>query len=55
MHIAKKDLGLKKVRYWSSGKNMVYLYPLPGGKVITLYGNLSLDEANRIISSINIK
>ena len=55
MHIAKKDLGLKKVRYWRSGKNMVYLYPLPGGKVITLYGNLSLDEANRIISSINIK
>ncbi len=55
MHIAKKDLGLKNVRYWRSGKNMVYLYPLPDGKVITLYGNLSLEEANRIISSINLK
>ena len=55
MHIAKKDLGLKNVRYWRSGKNMVYLYPLPDGKVITLYGNLSLEEANRIISSINFK
>ena len=52
MHIADKDLGLKNVRYWKSGKNMVYLYPLPGGKVITLYGNLSLEEANKIISSI---
>ena len=55
MHIANKDLGLKNVRYWKSGKNMVYLYPLPGGKVITLYGNLRLEEANRIISSIQIR
>ena len=55
MHIADKDLGLKNVRYWKSGKNMVYLYPLPGGKVITLYGNLSLEEANKIISSIQIR
>ena len=53
--LQKKDLGLKNVRYWRSGKNMVYLYPLPDGKVITLYGNLSLEEANRIISSINLK
>ena len=55
MHIANKDLGLKNVRYWKSGKNMVYLYPLPDGKVITLYGNLRLEEANRIISSIQIR
>ena len=55
MHIADKDLGLKNVRYWKSGKNIVYLYPLPGGKVITLYGNLSLEEANKIISSIQIR
>ena len=55
MHIADKDLGLKNLRYWKSGKNMVYLYPLPGGKVITLYGNLSLEEANKIISSIQIR
>jgi hypothetical protein len=55
MHIADKDLGLKNLRYWKSGKNMVYLYPLPGGKVITLYGNLSIEEANKIIGSIQIR
>jgi len=55
MHVATKDLGLKKVRYWKSGKNMVYLFPLPNGKVLTLYGNLSPEEANRVINSINIK
>lgn len=55
IHIADKDLGLKNVRYWKSGKNMVYLYPLPDGKVITLYGNLNIEEANKIISSIQIR
>jgi len=55
IHIADKDLGLKNVRYWKSGKNMVYLYPLPNGKVITLYGNLNIEEANKIISSIQIR
>ena len=55
MHIADKDLGLRNLRYWKSGKNMVYLYPLPGGKVITLYGNLSIEEANKIIGSIQIR
>ena len=55
IHIANKDLGLKNVRYWKSGKNMVYLYPLPDGKVITLYGNLNIEEANKIISSIQIR
>ena len=55
IHIADKDLGLKNVRYWKSGKNMVYLYPLPDGKVITLYGNLNIEEANKIISSLQIR
>ena len=55
IHIADKDLGLKNVRYWKSGKNMVYLNPLPDGKVITLYGNLNIEEANKIISSIQIR
>jgi len=55
IHIADKDLGLKRARYWRSGTNMVYLFPLPGGKIITLYGNLSLEEANKIINSIEIR
>ena len=55
LHIANKDLGLKKVRYWKSGNNTVYLYPLPNGKIITLYGNLNIEEANKIISSIQIR
>ena len=53
LRIENKDFGLKKVRYWKHGNKMIYLVPLENGKVITLYGNISLTSALEISKSLD--
>ncbi len=53
LRIENKDFGLKKVRYWKHGNKMIYLVPLENGKVITLYGNISLTSALEIAKSLD--
>jgi hypothetical protein len=53
LRIENKDFGLKKVRYWKHGNKMIYLVPLENGKVITLYGNISLSSALEIAKSLD--
>ena len=51
LRIENKDFGLKKVRYWKHGNKMIYLIPIENGKVVTLYGNISLTSAVEIAKS----
>ena len=53
LRIENKDFGLKKVRYWNHGNKMIYLVPLNNGKVITLYGNISIASALEIAKSLD--
>ena len=53
IRIEKKNLGIKKVRYWKHGKKMIYVVPLSDGRVVTLYGNISASSAKTIAESIN--
>ncbi len=53
LRIENKDFGLKKVRYWKHGNKMIYLVPLENGKVVTLYGNISIASALEIAKSLD--
>ena len=53
LRIENKDFGLKKVRYWKHGNKMIYLIPIENGKVVTLYGNISLTSAVEIAKSLD--
>ena len=53
LRIENKDFGLKKVRYWKHGNKMIYLVPLENGKVVTLYGNISVTSALEIAKSLD--
>ena len=53
LRIEKKNFGLKKIRYWKHGNKIIYLVPLKDGRVLTLYGNISLSSALAIAESVN--
>ena len=53
LRIENKDFGLKKIRYWKHGNKMIYLIPIENGKVVTLYGNISLTSAVEIAKSLD--
>ena len=53
LRIEKKNFGLKKIRYWKHGNKMIYLVPLKDGRVLTLYGNISLSSALALAASVN--
>lgn len=53
LRIDKKDFGLNKIKYWKHGSKMIYLVPLSDGRVLTLYGNISLNSAISIAQSLN--
>ena len=53
LRIENKDFGLKNIRYWKHGNKMIYLVPLDNGKVVTLYGNISISSAREIAKSLN--
>ena len=52
IRIEKKNLGIKKTRYWKHGKKMIYIVPLSDGRVVTLYGNISASSARTIAESL---
>ena len=52
LRVEKKNLGLKKIRYWKHGKKMIYVVPLSDGRVVTLYGNISASSARNIAESL---
>ena len=53
LRIEKRNFGLNKIRYWKHGNKMIYLVPLKDGRVLTLYGNISLSSALAISKSVN--
>jgi hypothetical protein len=55
LRVEKKNLGIKNVKYWKHGDKMIYVIPLSGGKVATLYGNIDANTALEIANTINKK
>ena len=53
LRIENKDFGLNNIRYWKHGNKMIYLVPLDNGKIVTLYGNISISSAREIAKSLN--
>ena len=52
LRVEKKNLGLKKIRYWKHGKKMINVVPMSDGRVGTLYGNISASSARNIAESL---
>jgi hypothetical protein len=52
LRIEKKNLGLKKVRYWKHNNKMIYLVPMADGTVVTIYGNVDTKSAIEIARNI---
>ena len=42
-------IGLNENKYWKSGNKLIYLYPTVDGKIISIYGDLSIQEVEKII------
>ena len=42
-------IGIKENRYWQSGNKLIYLYPTSDGKIISVYGDLTIQEVEKII------
>ena len=41
--------GLNENKYWKSGNKLIYLYPTVDGKIISIYGDLSIQEVEKIM------
>ena len=52
LRIEKKNLGIKKVRYWQYGDKMIHVVPLTDGRVVTIYGNIDTESAIDVANSI---
>ena len=54
MHdLSRKQLGIKKVKYYKANNNWIYLIPLEDGRLLTAYGDVPPAVANKMIQSIN--
>ena len=53
LRIEQNNFGLNKIKFWKHDNKMIYLVPLSDGRVLTLYGNISLDSAISIAKIIN--
>ncbi len=42
-------IGLNENKYWKSGNKLIYLYPTVDGKIISIYGDLTIQEVEKII------
>ena len=42
-------IGLNENKYWKSGNKLIYLHPTVDGKIISIYGDLSIQEVEKII------
>jgi hypothetical protein len=52
LHIEKKEIGINKIRYWKHNDKNIFLIPLSNGRLLTLYGNISLKSAVMIARTI---
>ena len=52
LRVEKSNFGLTKIRYWKHENKMIYLVPMSDGRLVTIYGNLSLNSAVQIAKSI---
>ena len=52
LHIEKKEIGINKIRYWKHNDKNIFLIPLSNGRLLTLYGNISLKSAVIIAKTI---
>ena len=42
-------IGINENKYWKSGNKLIYLYPTADGRIISIYGDLSIQEVEKII------
>ena len=42
-------IGISENKYWKSGNKLIYLYPTIDGKIISIYGDLTVKEVEKII------
>ena len=42
-------IGINENKYWKSGNKLIYLYPTIDGKIISIYGDLTVQEVEKII------
>jgi hypothetical protein len=53
LRLEKKNFGLNDIKYWKHGNKMIYLVPMKDGRILTLYGNISLSSAMAVAKSLN--
>ena len=54
LRLEKKDFTLNSIKYWKHGNKMIYLVPMKDGRILTLYGNISLSTAMTVAKSLNL-
>ena len=42
-------IGINENKYWKSGNKLIYLYPTADGRIISIYGDLSIQDVEKII------
>ena len=42
-------IGINENKFWKSGNKLIYLYPTVDGRIISIYGDLSIQEVEKII------
>ena len=52
MRIEKNKFGITKVKYWKHGNKSIFVIPLNKEQTMTLYGNITADNAIKIANSI---
>jgi|MDTC01.3.fsa_nt_gb hypothetical protein len=53
LRLEKKNFRLNDIKYWKHGNKMIYLVPMKDGRILTLYGNISLSSAMAVAKSLN--
>jgi negative regulator of sigma E activity len=53
LRLEKKNFRINNVKYWKHGNKMIYLVPMKDGRILTLYGNISLSTAMSVAKSLS--
>ena len=49
VRVERNRVGIQENKYWKSGNKLIYLHPTADGKIISIYGDLSIQEVEKII------
>jgi len=49
VRVEPNSVGISEDRYWKSGNKLIYLHPTTDGKIISIYGDLSIQEVEKIL------